>query len=79
MTEKNDNSKLKCYLDGVLRVSEKKFNYVQKADSNRIRWGNLIVKCVKAYAELIKNEELEDLRLEIDQIKEELKNKRDNS
>ena len=79
MTEKNDNSKLKGYLDGVLSVSETKFNYAQKADSNRIRWGNLIVKCVKAYGELIKNEELEDLRLEIDQIKEELKNKRDNS
>ena len=72
MTEKNDNSKLKGYLDGVLRVSEKKFSYEQKADSNRIRWGNLIVKCVKAYGELVKNEELEELRKEIDQIKAEM-------
>ena len=77
MTEKNDNSKLKGYLDTVLRVSETKFNYAQKADTNRIRWGNLIVKCVKAYSDLIKNEELETLREEVDQIKEELKNKRD--
>ena len=76
MTEKNDNSKLKGYLDGVLRVSETKFNYAQKADTNRIRWGNLIVKCVKAYSDLIKNEELETLREDVDQIKEELKNRK---
>ena len=77
MTEKNDNSKLKGYLDSVLRVSEQKFNAFNKVDPLRIKWGRLIVQSVKAYAELIQVDEIEELREEVDQIKEELKNKRD--
>jgi hypothetical protein len=75
LNEKTDNSSLKGYLDTVLRVSEKKFKYEKKGDPLRIKWGILIVNCVKAYSELIKNEELEDLRKEVDELKTVVKQK----
>jgi hypothetical protein len=72
LIESNGVSSLKRYLDTVLRVSEKKFSYNQKRDSQRIKWGRLIVNCVRAYAELIKNEELAQLRMDVDEIKAQL-------
>ena len=70
--QNSDVSSLKGYLDTVLSVSKKKFSYDRRPDSQLIRWGGLIVKAVKVYGELIKNEELEELRQEIDQIKAEM-------
>jgi len=75
LTEKNDNSRLKGYLDSVLRVSEQKFNSFNKGDPLRIKWGRLIVQTIKVYGELIKNEELEDLRKEVDELKTVVKQK----
>ena len=50
--QNSDVSSLKGYLDNVLRVSDKKFSYDRRPDSQLIRWGGLIVKAVKAYGEL---------------------------
>jgi len=75
LNEKTGNSELKGYLDSVLLVSEKKFNFEKKSDSSRIRWGRLIVQAVKTYGELIKIEEIEDLRKEVDELKTVVKQK----
>lgn len=75
LNKKTDNSNLKRKLDTVLRVSEQKFSYEKKADSSRIRWGRLIVQCVKTYSDLIKIEELEDLRQEVEELKKEVMKK----
>ena len=73
--EKNDNSRLKTILDTVLRVSEKKFSYNKKSDSSRIKWGRLIIQSVKVYGELVRNEELEELSKEVEELKAEVRSK----
>jgi len=73
--QNNDISSLKDYLDTVLRLSEKKFSYDRRPDAFLIRWGGLIVNAVKAYGDLIKNEELEDLRKDVDELKQLVNNK----
>ena len=70
LKKNKNNQSLKDCLDTVLRVSEQKFSYEKKADSSRLGWGRLIVHCVKTYSELLKNEELEQLRKEVDELKE---------
>jgi hypothetical protein len=72
LNEKNDNSRLKSYLDSVLKVSEKKFNYDRKPDSNRIKWGRLIVNAVQAYGKLLELDELETMKEDIEKIKEKI-------
>jgi len=75
LLEKNDNSKLKSILDTVLSVSEKKFCYEKKSDSSRIKWGRLIIQSVKVYGELVRNEELEELSKEVEELKAEVRSK----
>ena len=64
------NSELKGYLDTVLKVSTEKFKYERKLDASRLGWGRLIVQCVKVYGELIKTEEMEALRHDVEELKE---------
>ena len=59
MTEKNRREQLFQHLDTVLKVSEKKFKTSSRENSERIRWGNLIIKAVHEYGYLLKSDELE--------------------
>ena len=70
--ETDPTSTLKQYLDAILKVADKKYKYNNKPDEIRIKWGKLIVQTIKVYGELVKNEELDELRVSIDEIKERL-------
>ena len=59
MTEKNRREPLFQHLDSVLKVASKKFRTNSRQNSERIRWGNLIIKAVHEYGFLLKSDELE--------------------
>ena len=59
MNEKDRREPLFQHLDTVLKISEKKFKTNSRENSERIRWGNLIIKAVHEYGYLLKSEEIE--------------------
>lgn len=59
MSEKDRREPLFQHLDSVLKVSQKKFKTSSRENTERIRWGNLIIKAVHEYGFLLKSDELE--------------------
>ena len=70
MNEKDRREPLFQHLDNVLKVAQKKFKTEKRENSERIRWGSLIIKAVHEYGYLLKSEEIE---IRISELEEKLK------
>ena len=72
--ENNDRTKLFGYLDTVLYLSHKKI-VVERGNSDRLKqgWARVLISAVSTYGLLLKDVELDDLKVEIEAIKEEMK------
>ena len=70
MNEKDRREPLFQHLDSVLKVAQKKFKTDKRENSERIRWGSLIIKAVHEYGYLLKSEEIE---IRISELEEKLK------
>lgn len=70
MNEKDRREPLFQHLDSVLKVSQKKFKTESRENSERIRWGSLIIKAVHEYGFLLKSDEIE---LRVTELEEKLK------
>ena len=74
MEETKSKERLFQCLNGVLERNEKKAK--NRKNHNAIASDRIIIQAVSAYGKLLELEELETLREEVDQIKEELKNRK---
>lgn len=73
MSETKSKEGLFQYLNGVLDRNEKKAK--NRKNKNAIASDRIVIQAVTAYGKLLELEQLETLREEVDQIKEELKNR----
>ena len=62
------------YLDGVLERNQKKAS--NRKNRNAIASDRIIIQAVNAYGKLLELEELEALRVEVDELREEVKNRK---
>ena len=73
MSETKSKEGLFQYLNGVLDRNEKKAK--NRKNKNAIASDRIVIQAVTAYGKLLELEQLETLREEVDQIKEDLKNR----
>jgi len=58
------------HLDAVLKVAREKYKTDNRENSERIKWGNLIIKAVHEYGFLLKSE---DTEIRLTELEEKLK------
>ena len=68
--EKRLRNKLFQYLDGVLSVSQKKFNIENKPDKERRAWARILIQAINSYGKLLESEMLE---MRVEDLEEKLK------
>lgn len=81
MTEKcgktNDRAKLFCYLGDVIVLSHKKITAERgNSDNAKQSWSRVLISAVATYGTLLKDVELEQLKVEIEEIKTVLGDKK---
>jgi hypothetical protein len=59
-------------LDQVIELALSKYSLKQTKNSERIRWGRLVVQAIHAGASIVKDHDLEDILQRIQHIEEKL-------
>ena len=71
----NRRENLFGYLDDVISISHKKVTAERgNADNAKQGWSRVLISAISTYGDLLKDVELDDLKREIEEIKEALKN-----
>lgn len=68
----NRRKRLFHYLDDVLRLSQRKFNYERTDSAARLSYGRLLVSTVDSYRKLLDSVQIEDFAKEVQLIKEKI-------
>ncbi|MDR2203733.1 MAG: hypothetical protein LBE76_05495 [Nitrososphaerota archaeon] len=76
LNQKQNNHRARLFneLDNVIAVSSKKLTLNGNSDRAKLGYGRLLISAISVYGSLLKDVELEQLKSEVETLKETLSN-----